>query len=354
MSERVENAPSRPSPSWPRVWLVALLLAGTALIGWEGYWRGQGFRPTVEDDAGIWGLVRRQASRTAPAAIVLVGASRIQLAVDPALVTERTTRPCFMLAIDGSPPWPVLADLAQDPSFAGLVLCSLLPQWLADAGSEKGRAAKWVRKADQATWADRLNTRLGVWCQSRLVFRYPGLQPGRVWAAWADGAAPRPPYAPMRLDRFRAADFAAGDRQRLAASRAQRQEEMARTARPLDPSTFAERLTMIGALAGSLHGRGGQVVFVRLPSDGRVRELEEATWPRQRYWDELARSGIAPALHYADHPSLAGFRCPDGSHLDGRDAGPFTAALLQVLAEEGLLDLVQPGQKEVASHGRGE
>jgi hypothetical protein len=44
----------------------------------------------------------------------------------------------------------------------------------------------------------------------------------------------------------------------------------------------------------------------------------------------LARTG-AVGLHFEDVPAMRGYRCPDGCHLDSRDAPSFTRALLNEL-----------------------
>jgi len=38
---------------------------------------------------------------------------------------------------------------------------------------------------------------------------------------------------------------------------------------------------------------------------------------------------FAQAIHFEDFPDLRTFECPDMSHIDAQDAGPFTEALLR-------------------------
>ena len=42
-------------------------------------------------------------------------------------------------------------------------------------------------------------------------------------------------------------------------------------------------------------------------------------------------SSSHPAIHFEDYPGLSGYDCPDGSHLDVRDARKFTRALVRIL-----------------------
>ena len=85
--------------------------------------------------------------------------------------------------------------------------------------------------------------------------------------------------------------------------------------------------------AMKLESQGGRVVFVHLPHDGPVKMLEDQIYPRERYWDRLAARFAGAAIHYEDYPSLRSFTCPDGSHLDLRDAPAFTRALAKIVNE---------------------
>ncbi len=304
--------------------VVALLLLGA----WECFWRVSGFDPVIEDDLGIWAIQRRAAAEEGDRKIVLLGSSRMQLDVDPQLVLAETGYEALMLAIDGNSPLPVLEDLADKSSFDGIVLCSFLPQWLADAGYGKNRSAKWVRKFHKQKWSFWIETRLSLLLQSNFVFRYPGLQPGKLWEEFLEGDFPRPPYAPMRSDRYRPADYTKTDISQLRAARVKRQQEIVADASPLDDREFAARISELESMVQKIHARGGRVIFLRLPSCDAILELEEKTWPRRKYWDRFAAEISARTVHFADYPELSGFDCPDGSHLDYRDAKLFTRSLL--------------------------
>ena len=319
------------SEGWRRIFLLGLLLAVMVLVAWDGYWRAAGFAPVIEDDVGIWAIRRRAVEGKDGPAVVLLGASRMQLDVDPRILRAETGLEAAMLAIDGSSPLPVLADLAEESTFNGLVLCSLLPQWLADGSADRGRSAKWVRKFHRQKWSSWIETRLSLFLQSRFVFRYRGLLPDQLWKSFREGEAPRPPYAPMRSDRYRPADYALTDISGLRAARIGRQRQIVAAARPLTDEEFATRISGIEAMVLRIRQRGGSVIFLRLPSCGETLELEEATWPRVKYWDRFAGMTSAGTLHFADHPELSGFDCPDGSHLDHRDAIAFTRSLAGAL-----------------------
>lgn len=336
LSSTSSSEPGKRPSGWLRAIAGGLAAAAIVLVAWEIGWRAKGFAPAIEDDLGIWAIKRREAGRMDGPGIALLGSSRMQLDVDPRILEEETGRQAVMLAIDGSSPLPVLEDLAREGSFDGLVLCSLLPQWLADGGGAgEGRSASWVRKYHRQKWSSRIEARLSLYLQSGFVFRYRGLLPDQLWKKFLAGEAPRPPYAPMRSDRYRPADYALTDITRLRAARLARQKEITAAAEPLPASEFRDRVERIEAMVQRIRARGGTVVFLRLPTCGEILALEEAAWPRRQYWDRFAAMISARTIHFADHPGLSGFQCPDGSHLDHHSAGAFTRALAAVLDLQG-------------------
>ena len=74
--------------------------------------------------------------------------------------------------------------------------------------------------------------------------------------------------------------------------------------------------------------RGGRVVFLRLPVTGPLAEREEKLAPRVATWDRVVRENGVPAIHFAEHPELAAFDCPEWSHLSAEDSVEFTRRLV--------------------------
>jgi hypothetical protein len=322
---------------WLRIWGLALALALLLLGSWEAGWRLYGFVPSVEDDWGIWASRRRRVE-DAPGRVALVGASRIQLGIDPKRFRRESGHEAAMLAIDGNAPRPVLADLAEDPGFNGSVLVGYVPLFFADTQRYEEQAHKWLRKYQRQTWSSRIETRLRIWTQENFVFRYPGLAPARIREHLAEGTKPRRIYAPMRTDRYRAFDQGTIDVDALREARARRERRRRQEARPLSPDAFDARLKTLSLLVRKFQAKGGRVAFVRMPSVGVVRRVEAAVWPRRSYWDRLANRISVPFIHFEDYPQLSGFDCPDGSHLAAADAQKFTAALVEILKKKGFFD----------------
>jgi hypothetical protein len=79
------------------------------------------------------------------------------------------------------------------------------------------------------------------------------------------------------------------------------------------------------------------VALVRFPVGEELWAMQSLTWPKDRFWDEMAASVDATTLHFKDDPVLDAFALPDESHLDYGDAPAFTRALLRALQERGFM-----------------
>lgn len=333
-NERIQQIFFR--PVWLRTWLLTITLILIYMGGWESFWRLQGYIPTVEDNLGLWAATRRQANQQEGKSVALIGASRIQLGLNPDVFARTTGVRPLMLAIDGNSPLPILQNLAEDPGFSGLVICGLTPQWLAEARTTKHRAAKWIRKYRRQKWSSRLETLLSSGIQQLFVFRFPGLSPGRVWRHLIYNERLKKVYAPMRMDRYRPADYTKTDLLQLKKAREERAHQLAFSTISLKSEAFRERVMQVHRWVKEIEHRGGQVVFIRMPSTGTIREIEAATWPKHRYWDVFAAGMNGLTVHFEDYITLAGLPCPDGSHLDADGAILFSEALIKIFQKNHL------------------
>jgi hypothetical protein len=80
-----------------------------------------------------------------------------------------------------------------------------------------------------------------------------------------------------------------------------------------------------------IRARGGKVVFVRLPVSGELKKLEDRATPRTGLWTRLLKESGAPGIYFEDYPELAGFVCPEWSHLSAPDSIQFTRRLVPPL-----------------------
>src|SRR5215218_7007273 len=111
--------------SWRNAWIVALVVVTGLAIAYESFLRSRHFIPTVQDDADLWSIQYDRIKRD-PHAVALLGASRIQYAVDPALLSRLLGgRTVAMLPINGQYPLATLRALAEDTDFAGLAIVGI-------------------------------------------------------------------------------------------------------------------------------------------------------------------------------------------------------------------------------------
>lgn len=337
-----------PDGPWTRTWVLALALALPALGGYEIFWRQRGFMPSVNDDADLWSLTRGSIRHHDREELVGIGASRLQLGMNPAVFAEVFGgRKPVQLAVDGSNCLPVLHHLSEDESFRGVVICDVTPRLtFGSIDPTHGRQAEYVKTYQTQTALAAIERRLRMWVQASLVVRLPDVSPRQVLWKLKYGQLPSPNYLTTFVDRSKQADFTKADLQALI-------EKWEKSYQPIETKTSAEKferdLPAIEAMVERIQNRGGQVVFVAMPSSGTIRALEEQRFPRPQYWDVLAARTRAITIHYADYPSLAQFQCPEGSHLDYRDAINFTknfaAILKEKLREESSVTLDSDGNR---------
>lgn len=301
-----------------------------------------------------WSLHRKQIyARGEETPFVLLGASRIQLGFALDELTRRYPeyRP-IQLAIDGHYPWAALRDLAQDEDFRGIVLCSIK--------AEGFSRSHWEDQSPYVTYYQNhsnLNKRINAWIssqlQSRIALMYPTLRLDNVLKSLIETASlPAPPYLVTLPSRERIADYSLTNMDAFRQDRIASVKEHYADLDEFSPAEWLQEAMQIEPYVRAIQKRGGTVVFVRYPSSGEYWEYEERTCPKAQCWDILAEKTEATTIHFRDFPTLARFDCPDTSHLDYRDAIPFTHSLLEILERRGVLR--EERSISHASHLRGQ
>jgi len=351
--ERVHGGPpleyERPIPKvpWRGITVVVVLIVIAATVAWEFYCRSIGYGPTLNDNEDLWTSARR---RVKPESIVIIGDSRGWFDLDLDELQKGLGKRPVQLAMGGGCAYPVLADLANDENFHGTIICSLVPRlFVAPPGTPPmERAEKAVRRSHTQTPAQRVSQYLAIPLEEHVAFlkqeeltlddllkRLP--IPNRPYAL----VSPRlPPY------------FGTLDRER----RSRMIEECARPGKlqstiqqiwlplftPPPPPTYIpkeefakkmgqaieQRFHDVAAAVQKLRSRGGKIVFVRLPHSGGLKALEDRETPRAAVWDRVIKDTAAPGIYYEDFPELAGFNCPEWSHLSAGDSVEFSKRLI--------------------------
>ena len=344
-----------PEGRWWQPLATALVLTLLAIGGLEAWLASRGFEATVVDSPSLWAEQRARVDRLGNKALVLVGASRMQLDVDLATLRDLTGKEPVQLAIDGSSFVPVLADLAADDKVTGTVIVDYQDQVMADLQHKDGATqyvAQWQRERDRDAIPN--FARSEAWL-SAFVHRH--------MRSFADGASPfdslmrraldinaTPQYLVTLPDRERLADYALVRMPDFYFARVLRNagisvapqapdwqtfntlltREIAALA-PVSMPRFAANSEAVAGMVRRIEARGGRVVFVMFPRSGLVRAADERFFPREDYWRPFIDTVRTSSLHYADVPSLKALICPDGSHLDRHERVAFTRDLVHAM-----------------------
>lgn len=329
-----------PAP-WLRTWITSVAIAVVLIGGWEGFWRARGFVPRRNDDVGWWAQERGKVYAGGTRSVVLLGSSRMQLGFDTRVFAQKTGIQPIQLAIDNDPGVDVLRDLANDANFNGTVVCELMEKYLVWIGqdSDSSQANQWLRDYHASNVFSRFEWRARGLAQTSLAFRLPDLSLQNLVTNLRQRRLPssEPFYIAMNPDRSKSADYARTDLDRLKAfHEADVQEEFAHLPQ-LSPAEFFTRSKLLTVWVAAIEARGGRVIFLRFPSSGVIWQLENGRFPRPEFWDPLIKVRKLTAIHFAEYDTLKDFTCPDGTHLDYREAAPFTAAVTEIMLQKQLL-----------------
>jgi hypothetical protein len=324
-----------PHIPWVRVWVVVPLIFLTAGASLETIWRVIGYPPSVRDSAELWYFWRKRVRADDHKIVVLLGTSRIR--ADISLETLRNELPGYdvvQLGLNGPMSCiGILGDIAADRHFQGVVVCDLDTPLLERSRWSDNSDRRDYRPDSRATFAIAivrawlggrvaiLRSDFGLAQLARCIFGE--IEPERFQCTFA---------REMRWDFSVVRDIEAL-RQRTQQSSRQEYERQ-----HFPPWAHLQGdIADIESATRSLRARGGSIVFVRMPSSGERLKLEEEYHPRALNWDRFAALTTCPCIHFADVTAMRTLSCPDGSHLDWRDASAFTAALAKEMKRRGIL-----------------
>lgn len=325
---------------------TALLCAGIVLafvVGWESYWRSQNVVLGYNDDESRWASTRQQIYQSSSARPVLIGSSRSKFDIDLDTWAQITDQKPIQLSINGTSPRPVLTDLGNDPNFKGTVIVDVTEMLFfgPDGSFFDKEAVKRVGHYPHWSLSEQASFRMSEFLESKLVFldelnlslgaflkKLP--IPNRP-GAWGGPMFPREfeVVSPDRQSRMTPAFVADTTLQNEVK---QVWVDVGKYI-PMKPAEGAELLAVLDATKRSveqIRARGGQVVFLRTPSDGVMRQAEKALFPREKYWNRLLTHTQTPGIYFEDYPELRGFTCPEWSHLTPQDAVTFTQNLIPI------------------------
>jgi hypothetical protein len=346
---RLISPAQRPIPEvpWQRIWALAMVLALAGFAIWEAYWRGEQFRPSYRNSAGLWAMSRRAVDRQEGSGTIVIGSSRALFDINLETWVRISGERPVQLALEGTNPRPILSHLAQESDFSGLLVVGVTPPLFFMPGTGfRGDALERYRNESPSQW---LSQQLSMRLLEPYVASYSfdtalfTVLKRQTWWPARPGFEP-PPRDVRKLSNLRAT------RQADLWEKVDNDPEFASLARsiwtdflkpPKDPPPPEEadrhRRAVFEEVRENveiLRGRGGEVVFLRCPSTGRFREAEAGGFPRERFWDVLLQEVDAVGVHFEDYPALQDVRIPEWSHISAPDTDRFTTAVMAALRQQ--------------------
>ncbi len=315
-----------------RVITVTMVLLAAMELGA----RALGYTASVTDDEDLLCLQLERVEE--PGSVVLVGASRIRAGFSADVFRERYPgRPLVNLALAGKCPLAMLAELADNDEFHGSVIYAINESCI-DPRLRSHQRGNINYCEQQWSTSKSISRRLRLALEPYLALMRPTVGLANVIQSLKEhGTLPEHDYYQMNADRLNDIDFSEKGPE-LSKVRVARLRAHHRRNKPLPVATWLREARLMDSYAQRIQQRGGRVWVVRFPTSGTFWQLEERAYPRSQYWDKFAAEASAHLVHFADLPT-ADLACGDQSHLDGRDAPAFTAALLdEIEKKDGFAD----------------
>jgi len=353
-AEQIHGGPplefERPIPPvpWRGMTVIVVLIVVAVTAAWELYCRSIGYAPTLNDNEDLWTLRRRNVT---PESLVIIGDSRGWFDLDLDELQKGLGKRPVQLAMGGGCAYPMLADLVKDENFHGTIICSVVPRlFFAPPGAPPMEfAEKAIKRSHSQTPAQRASQYLAFPLEEHVAFlKQEDLTLNDLLRRLPIPNRPRALVPPMEPPYFQTLDRER--RARMIEECARPGSELAQRIQqiwiplftPPPPPTYIpkdvfiagvnkaieNRFRDIATAVEKIRSRGGKIVFVRFPHTGGLKELEDRDTPREKTWDPLLKMTGAAGIYYSDFPELAGFNCPEWSHLTAGDSVEFTKRLV--------------------------
>ncbi len=321
---------------WGSTLGFALVLYLVSLFSWEFYistlYSNSHSKLAVKNSYELWAKARQQATDYGDCAVILTGASRLQMAIDLDVMKKFAHGYPIQLSIYGGNFLIALEELANDEKITGTVIVSVNPGHLTDA-FDLSLTSNWTRRYTNETndgktaFYDPLEQTLSLFLDENFLFRQEGAKPGNIFNDLKINQ-----YTFMDRERRIHADFSLIDEKKAYESKLEKYIGP-------DPKLkkypqFEDILKRILVAVDIIQARSGHVILFRPPSTRGILAGEKILYPRELMWDKLAEKTTARTIHFADYPELTQFHHPDGVHLDYRDAAKYTEALSKIIFDD--------------------
>lgn len=332
---------------------IAIALSIIAVTSWELYWRSQGKTPDLDDNKDLWAVQRAKVDKLTNDDVVLTGSSRVLFDIQlNEWEAETGVRP-IQLASAGTSPLPIFHDIVNNTDFKGTVVVGVTPGLFfsttyPQAGPWK-RAQARVDYFEDRTYAQRLNHWFSLPLQKNLALVSTSEE------GWSDdidlksllnnfnsgNRTGKPQYPP-----FDAFSYMDEDRNNVMSEKTATDTAFANTIIAAwkfvimsnnNPPDVEATTNFFVADAKKFMERGGNLILLRCPSSGWIKEGEDKFLSRADLWEPLVKATNAKAYYYEDYDQFKNLKCPELSHLSADDARFFTTELVKIMKAEGAL-----------------
>ena len=325
-----------PSQPWGRIMASVAVALALGVVGLEVNAKRLGLRAGDLDNNEVAWVKERVKSDSAEVAIV--GDSRILFDTDLDRFEALTGKRPVQLAIHGTSALTLLEDAASNENFRGLLIVGMADTMFFQPFDGYGGYVK--RRGDFTSPSGRLGIEIDHMLQRRLAF----LDSSHRLSVMAHRLDPdfRHGVEGPKHDIWKLSEVGE-NRATWLWSRVE--HDLAYRARtrwawkgfkekfPYTPQLIAKGHARAKAAVDKIRARGGEVVFVRPPSDIHLRVNEEAQLPKAKGWDALLTKTRAVGVHNDDlPPEVQRLTLPEWSHLNRACATVFTDAYVRQLA----------------------
>ncbi len=323
-----------PKQPWGRIMIAVAVALG--VLGLEANARRVGLRAGDLDNSEVAWVKERLRSESANVAIV--GDSRILFDTDLDRFEALTGIRPVQLAIHGTSALTLLEDAAENDNFHGLLIVGLADTMFFQPFDGYGEYVR--RRGDFTSPSGRVSTEIDHVLQRRLAF----LDSSHRLSVVAHRLDPnfRSGVEGPKDEIWKLSEVGEG-RQTWMWPEVEHDPRIRARSRwawkgfkekfPYTPQLIAKGHARAVKAVAAIRARGGEVVFVRPPSDIRLRVNEEAQVPKAEGWDALLRNTRAVGVHNDDlPPQVRRLIMPEWSHLNRACATVFTDAYVRRLA----------------------
>jgi hypothetical protein len=326
--------------------LFSCIFSLIGIASWELYWRDQGVLPSLNDDKHLWAMHRAKVDCASESDVVIIGSSRALFDIQLDVWQDFTGVKPIQLASAGCTPLPAMRDIVENTDFKGTLVVGVTPGLFFSTTNPMAPPVKRMNTRIDffrtRTYAQRLNYFVSIPLEQNFSFMSMDEEEwdddinlknllSKIKIGERIKSSPKPPFNRFQdigLDR----NVRMNDKTVTDTAFANSIKKVWKFFTPEDrKSDKAATMAYFLEDAKKFLDRGGNLILVRCPSEGYLREIEMKNQPREEYWDELVKNSGAKAYHFEDYAQLQGFHIPEWSHLAPTDADAFTMELVKIL-----------------------